>query len=169
MRTSLLSALCLLLAAGSAFGASDKIRNSSSASEHRSQTTMAIGVADTDTIAGGESLTGLFSMGDNWLQAYLGIFTTKTNFDFAVGGAYKLTISGTRATGFHVGPGFTVGTVGDEFAFAIFGACGGHFTLADRLLVSVDGGPMVTHTKNNTNFRLRGFGPYLGLTLAYVF
>jgi hypothetical protein len=171
MRISLLSALVFAASTSLALGASDSLRHTSSASEHSygGSTTMAVGVSDTQTITAGESATALFSVGQNWVQTYLAIYTTKGNFDFAVGGAYKFTVAGTRATGFHIGPGFTVGTVANDFAFAFFGAAGGHYTFAEHLLFSVDAGPMVTHTANNTNFRLRGFGPVLGLTIAYVF
>jgi hypothetical protein len=168
MRNSLLSALCLALSCGSAFAASDSIRHTSSAAEHGSNLT-AVGIADTANITAGESLTVLFTNGQDWIQTYAAIYSTNNDFDFGAGGVYKFTVAGNRMTGFHVGPGFTVGTVSGVFGFAILGAAGGHFTIADHLLLAVDGGPMVTHTKNNTNFRLRGLGSYLGLTVAYIF
>ena len=69
MRTSLLSALCLLFAAGPSLAASDRIRTSSSAHEHHSSgdMAMAFGISDTQTITNGESLTGLFGVGDTTL------------------------------------------------------------------------------------------------------
>ncbi|MGZ3719846.1 MAG: hypothetical protein ACXWR1_16015 [Bdellovibrionota bacterium] len=168
MRISLFSALCLALSCGSAFAASDTIRRTSSAAEHGNNLT-AVGVSDTANVTGAESLTVLFTVGQDWIQTYAAVYKTNVDFDFGAGGAYKFTVAGNRLTGFHVGPGFTVGTVNGQFGFAIFGAAGGHFTIADHLLISVDGGPMVTHTKDNTNFRLRGLGNYLGLTVAYVY
>jgi hypothetical protein len=171
MRTTLFTALCLLVA-GSAFAASDKVIHHSDSPEvehYYGSNLMAVGVAATDTITNGESATMLFSNHHDWIQTYLAVYSTKGNFDFAVGGAYKFTVAGTRAMGFHVGPGFTVGTVGNNFAFSIFGAAGGHFTFAEHFFISVDAGPMVTHTENNTNFRLRGLGNYLGMTIAYIF
>ena len=176
MRNSLLSALCLLLAAAPAIAAdrkaADSVKHASAApAEHHyhSEKTWGIGVADTQTVTTGESATALIGMGDDWLQTYLGVYQTKGAFSFAIGGAYKFTVAGTRSTGFHIGPGFTAGTVADDFAFSIFGAAGGHFTFNEHLFFSIDAGPMVTHTKNNTNFVVRGFGPVLGLTIAYIF
>ena len=156
--------------ADSKHAAADTAHHASAAVEHpHSDTTWALGVADTQTITGGESATALFAVGENWVQPYLGLYQTKGAFSFAVGGAYKITVAGKRTTGFHVGPGFAVGTQADDFAFSIFGAAGGHFTFNDHLFFSVDAGPMITHTKNNTNFLIRGFGPMLGLTIAYIF
>jgi hypothetical protein len=171
MRFTLLSALCLLLSTGTAFAASDTIHHHAAAPEHAyyGETLTALGVTDSSTVTTGESLSAMFSMGKNWIHTLLAVYQTKGNFDFAVGGIYKFTVAGTRANGFHVGPGFTVGTVADDFAFAIFGAAGGHFTIADHLLFSVDAGPMVTHTKDNTNLRIRGLGQLLGASVHYVF
>jgi hypothetical protein len=174
MRLTPVLALALAFTAASALAAdhhgaaSDSLRHVSSASE-RSGSVTALGVMDTSNVATAESLSGMFSMGSDWLQALASVTQTKGSFSFAVGAIYKFTVAGTRANGFHMGPGFTVGTVADDFAFAVFGACGGHFTLADRLLFSVDAGPMVTHTANNTNFRLRGLGNLLGASVHYVF
>ena len=164
------SLLSLLLLSSSAFAEPrHAVAASTPSYSSGGATEIAVGVSDTSHVTNAESATAFFSMGRDWLQTYLGVYQTKGNFDFAVGGAYKFTLAGTRATGFHVGPGFTVGTVNDDFAWAIFGAAGGHFTFAEHLLLSVDAGPMVTHTKNNTNFRLRPIGQLLGLTVAYVF
>lgn len=179
MRTMLLSLLCLLASTPSFAAerrASDTIRHTSAAEHHyHGDNVWALGVSDTTNIATGETLTALFSTADNWVQTYLGVFRTKDTFTFSAGGAYKFTVAGTRATGFHVGPGIVLGTVSDSFAFGIFGAAGGHFTVADHLFLSVDGGPAFVHISgkdggpSSSNFVLRGFGPYLGLTIAYVF
>jgi hypothetical protein len=158
-------ALVLSLALSQAAFAFEASRHTASAGGNLT----AVGVADSSWLTSGQTASALFSTGSDWIQVYLGIYNTKVNFDFAVGGAYKFTVAGTRSTGFHIGPGFALGTVDDEFAFAIFGAAGGHFTLADHFLLSVDAGPMITHTKNNTNFRLRPVGNLLGLSLFYVF
>jgi len=172
MRHSLIALLGLALASSSALAASDSIKHHSSApeSEHYYGNNLsAVGVASTDMIMGGESATALFSAGKDWIQVYAAVYQTKGAVSFGAGGVYKFTVAGTRNTGFHVGPGFTMGTVADAFAFAIFGAAGGHFTIADHYFISVDAGPMVTHTENNTNFRIRGLGQYLGMTIAYIF
>jgi hypothetical protein len=172
IRISFLSAFCIFLASAAAHAASDSVKHHAASPEmehYYGSNQMAVGVAATDIITNGESATALFSNHHDWIQTYLAVYTTKGNFDFAVGGAYKFTVAGTRNVGFHVGPGFTVGTVGNSFAFAIFGAAGGHFTFAEHFFISVDAGPMVTHTDSNTNFRLRGLGNYLGMTIAYIF
>lgn len=172
MRISYFIALSLAFVGSAAHAASDSVKHRAAAPEtehYYGSNLVAVGVAATDTITNGESATLLFSNHQDWIQTYLAVYTTKGNFDFAIGGAYKFTVAGTRGVGFHVGPGFTVGTVGNEFAFSIFGAAGGHFTFAEHFYLSVDAGPMVTHTKDNTNFRLRGLGNYLGMTIAYIF
>ena len=67
------------------------------------------------------------------------------------------------------GPGISLGTSNDDFAWAVFGAGGGHFTIAEHMLFSVDAGPMLTHTKNNTNLRIRGIGSLLGASVHFIF
>ena len=129
----------------------------------------AVGVSDTTSVSGGESLSAMFSTYRDWIQVYVGVFQTKNVFDFGVGGAYKFTLAGNRLTGFHVGPGVILGTVSDDFAFSVFGAIGGHFTFLERLIVSIDAGPMVNHTQNNTNIRIRPLGNVLGLSAFYLF
>lgn len=172
MRLSHFFVLCLFLAAP-AFAANDSVRHVSAASERyapSSEHAYGLGVADTSNVTNGESISGLMSMGHDWVQGLVAVYTTKGNFDFAVGGIYKFTVVGTRSTGFHMGPGFTIGSVGGDFAWAFFGAAGGHFTVAEHLMLSVDAGPMVTHTKNNTNFRLRALGDsVLSLAVHYLF
>lgn len=129
----------------------------------------ALGMADTTVIAGGQSLSAMFSTTSDWIQVLLGVHQTKGNFDFAVGGIYKFTVIGNRANGFHVGPGATIGTYGGDFAFTVMGAAGGHFTLFERLMLSVDGGPMYVHTEAAKNFRMKPMGEILGLSVHYVF
>jgi hypothetical protein len=173
MRISTLPVLCLLLAAASAQAAegrrwSDTIRHTSSGIEHGGQT-IGVGVADTQSFAPGESATALFAIGSDWIQSYLGFYQTKGALTFSAGGNFKFTVAGSRHVGFHVGPGFFLGSVAGDFAYSIYGAAGGHYTLFDHLFFSVDAGPGITHTKDNTNFVLRGLGPVLGLTIAYLF
>ncbi len=159
----------LFLVSVAAFAADNNTRHISASFSSGGESVKAVGVADTTVVAGGQTLSAMFSSGRDWIQAYLGFFQTKGVVDFAGGGAYKFTLAGTRALGFHAGPGVMLGTFADDFAFSFFGAAGGHFTVVDRLLFSVDAGPMVTHTANNTNFRLRPLGALLGLSVFYVF
>ena len=145
------------------------VSSESSYSSSASDTKMAFGVMDASNISVGESLSGLFSVGQNWVQAMMGIYQTKGSFDFAVGGIFKFTVVGSNRNGFHVGPGLNLGSINDEFAWAFFGAAGGHFTIVDHMIFSVDAGPMLTHTKNNTNFRIRALGQLLGASVHFLF
>lgn len=133
----------------------------------------AMGVADTSNVSTGQSLSAMFSFNKNWLQTYMGIENTQGTFTFGLGAIYKFTVAGDAKTGFHVGPGFSVGTVPvggkAKFAFSIFGMAGAHFTLFDRLILSVDGGPMVNVVDGDANFRMKPMGETLGLGIHYLF
>ncbi len=131
--------------------------------------TIGLGMADTTTISGGQSLSAIFSTGNDWIHTFLGVHQTKGKFDFGAGGGYKFTVIGTRATGFHVGPLASLGTVGGDFAFSIVGAAGAHFTLFEKMMLSVDGGPMYVHTQAAKNFRMKPIGELLGLSIHYLF
>lgn len=139
----------------------------------RAQAQMALGFADTSYIAGGQSASALFSNNNDWLQTIFTINGTRGNFYFAVGGIYKFTVAGNARAGFHVGPGVTLGTVptGTEskFGFSLVGLAGGHFTLFERLILSVDGGPQLSVVDGNTDFRLKPMGELLGLSVHYLF
>lgn len=133
----------------------------------------AMGVADTSHVSTGQSLSAMFSFNKNWLQTYMAIENTQGAFTFGLGAIYKFTVAGDAKTGFHVGPGFSVGTVPvggkAKFAFSIFGMAGAHFTLFDRLILSVDGGPMVNVVDGDANFRMKPMGELLGLSVHYLF
>ncbi len=131
--------------------------------------TTGLGMADTATITGGQSLSALFSTERDWIQVIAGIHQTKTNFDFGVGGFYKMTIIGTQKTGFHFAPGATLGTVAGDFAFTVVAGLGAHFTLFDNMMLAVDGGPMYVHTQAAKNFRMKPIGELLGLSIHYLF
>jgi len=133
------------------------------------QAATGLGMSDTTIVSGGQSLSALFSTSSDWIQVLAGVHQTKGNFDFSVGGMYKFTVIGNRNTGFHVGPGFTIGTFGGQFAFTVFGALGAHFTLFEHLMLSIDGGPMYVHTDAAKNFRMKPIGDTLGLSIHYVF
>lgn len=129
----------------------------------------ALGMADTTMVAGGQSLSAMFSGVTDWVQVLAGVHQTKDDVNFGAGGFYKFTVIGTRANGFHVGPGAILGTHGGKFAFSVIGAAGGHFTLFERLMISVDGGPMYVHTDAAKNFLMKPIGDILGLSVHYVF
>lgn len=136
--------------------------------------TKALGVADTSNVSTGQSLSALFSTaGGDWIQALLGVESTRGSFVFGLGGIYKFTVAGNARTGFHVGPGATIGTVAvggkSKFAFGFSGLAGGHFTLFDRLMLSVDGGPMLAVVDGDANFALKPMGTLLGLSVHYLF
>lgn len=128
-----------------------------------------LGMSDTTVIAGGQSLSAIFGIGEHQIQTILGVHQTKGNFDFAVGGFFRMPLIGTAKTGFHFGPGFTIGTFGGDFAFTVVAAFGAHFTIFENMMLSVDGGPMYVHTQAAKNFKLKPIGDTLGLSIHYMF
>ncbi len=154
--------------------ASDSTKSVSSVSEAlQGSKQWALGFSDTSTFAGGQSVSALFSSGRDWIQAFLTVPSTRGGFQFGAGGAYKFTIAGNQRAGFHVGPALVLGTVSvlgqSKFAFSLGGAVGAHYTLVERLILSVDGGPMISVVDGDVNFRLSPFGEFLGLSLHYLF
>ncbi|MGZ3713480.1 MAG: hypothetical protein ACXVBE_17070, partial [Bdellovibrionota bacterium] len=106
--------LTLALAfSASAFAKEHKVAEAETTevSSAHSSKPVAIGVADTTNLMGGQSLSALFATNRDWIQAYLGVLHSQGSFAFGAGGIYKFTVSGSRAVGFHVGPGVAVGTV----------------------------------------------------------
>lgn len=132
---------------------------------------VAIGVADTTNIIQGQSLSLLFPMNKDSLQTFLGLHRTHGMFEFGAGGAYKVTLHGDRRTGLHFGPGLSVGTASrgpkTKFAFSAFGLVGGHHTLFERLIVSVDGGPIMTVLNGDVDLGIKPAGNMLGLAIHY--
>jgi hypothetical protein len=174
MRTLLACLFALSLACAPAMAASRTVASSGSLT--------ALGFADTSNISVGQSLSAMFSINQNWLQTFLTITQTKDAFTFGLGGIYKFTVAGDRHMGFHVGPGFAVGTVPassvagatsgtskTKFAFSIYGLAGAHYTIFDRLILSVDGGPMVNVIDGTADFSMKPMGQLLGLGLHYLF
>lgn len=150
--------------------------SSSSASSGSSinLTETAFGFSDTSYITNGQTLSAMLGVGaSDWIHPFFGVNQTEGALSFSIGGAYLITVHGDRRAGFHVGPGLSLGTVavGDEskFGFSLFGLAGAHYTFFDRLIVSVDGGPILTDVDSKTNFRIRPAGDLLGLSVHYVF
>lgn len=133
----------------------------------------ALGIADTSNVSVSQSISAMFSMNRNWLQTFMTIDRTQGTFVFGLGGIYKFTVAGDARTGFHVGPGFAIGTVPvngkSKFAFSIFGMAGAHYTLFNNLILSVDGGPMVSVVDGDANFQMKPMGETLGLGIHYLF
>jgi hypothetical protein len=133
----------------------------------------AVGVADTSNFMAGQSVSALFSNNNDWIQAMMNLRSVSGDVEFSVGGAYKFTVAGTNRAGFHIGPGLSLGTVAaggeSNFAFAIVGMFGGHYTLFERLLLSVDGGPILSVVDGNVDFGIAPMGTLLGLSIHYLF
>jgi hypothetical protein len=139
----------------------------------KAQAATALGVADTTYLTNGQSMSALFSNNADWIQAYFGVNDTSGGFHFGLGGAYKFTIAGTGAAGIHVGPGLSLGNMatgnGNKIFFTIQGLVGGHITVLDRLILGVDGGPILAIVDGDTSFRLKPTGQILGLSVHYLF
>ena len=138
-----------------------------------SSTPWALGAASTNVITETESFSALIGSNHNWIELDFGIHHVRHAFQFGVGGAYKFTVAGDRRTGFHVGPGLSLGTrdVGgrEKFAFSVNGQAGGHFTVADHLLLTVDAGPALYVVDGDVDFFLRPRGAILGVGIYYLF
>jgi hypothetical protein len=108
------------------------------------------------------------------VQGFVGIPSTSP-FQFGVGGGYRHIISGTQATGLHVGGGLNFGTIqqraNEPFFFAISALAGLHFGLPNlkEIGASLDGGANFTVIDGNFNFSLTGLSPSLGLSIHYFF
>lgn len=139
--------------------------------------TTALGVADTSNISVGQAVSLMFGISDDWLQTFATIERTSGVFVFGVGGIYKFTVAGDRRIGFHVGPGISLGTVAmgagaatsSEFAFSISGMAGAHFTAFDRVMFSIDGGPILAVVDGDANFAMKPMGEHLGVSVHYLF
>ncbi|MBU6154381.1 MAG: hypothetical protein KGP28_08790 [Bdellovibrionales bacterium] len=103
------------------------------------------------------------------VQTYLSIPTTSGNFNFYAGGAYKYTISGTAHSGFHIGGDILLGATAGEFTLLGGGLIGLHFSPAQSVVFSVDGGPQVSLVASKADFLLSGLSGILGASLIYFF
>lgn len=148
---------------------------------------VAVGVSDTTNLTGGQSVSVMFATDKDWIHTFLGVNHSQGSFSFGAGGIYKFTVHGNRAMGFHVGPGLAVGTVSvggssvnvsgstvtvessTKFGFSILGDVGAHYALFDRLVLSLDGGPIFSVVDGEFNFMLKPIGEVLGLSVHYLF
>jgi hypothetical protein len=138
-------------------------------------TTWGLGVWSSDQVTVGDTISALFSSGDNWIQPFFSIAGTRGSFEFNVGGSYRVTVAGSSKSGFHFAPGIALGSVntgagtGNKFAFSFFGLAGGHYAIFDRLIFAFDGGPILSVVDGDLDFKIRPAGAQLGMSLHYLF
>lgn len=137
---------------------------------------VAIGLYDSSNLITGQSLSLMLSSKDHWFQTYIGVHRASGGlFEAGLGVSYKFTIAGNRFTGLHLGPGITIGSAqhgtsnNESFRLSLNGIFGAHFTLFERLILSVDGGPNLVFLKGDESFTFRPAGALLGLGIHYLF
>lgn len=137
---------------------------------------VAIGFYDSSNLITGQSFSLLLSSKDHWFQTYFGVHRTSGGlFEAGLGLTYKFTIAGNRNTGLHLGPGVTIGSAqhgssnNEAFRLSLNGVFGAHFTLFEKLILSVDGGPNLIFLKGDESFNFRPAGGLLGLGIHYLF
>lgn len=143
-----------------------------SAPTYSGPTTWGLGVWSSDFVTNGDSISALVSSGDNWIQPFFSVAGTAGAFEFNIGATYRVTVAGNARSGFHFAPGFAVGTVnqgGSKFAFSFMGLFGAHYAVFDRLILSFDGGPILSSVDGDLNFKIRPAGSVLGLSFHYLF
>ncbi|MDN5850548.1 MAG: hypothetical protein L0H63_13080 [Nitrococcus sp.] len=152
MASALITSLCLL------------------ALPFKAEARMGLGYFDSDNLTRrGDNLSALYSVNKDWAQAFFGVYNTNDGLSFSIGGAYKFTVLGDQKSGLHIGPGLAMGTVNDKFLFSAFGLAGFHYTVFDRVMLSVDGGPILTLVDDEVDFSLEPAGNLLGLSIHYLF
>lgn len=114
--------------------------------------------------------------GPSSLQILFSINSTSPAFTFGAGAAYRYTLAGNHAEGFHIGAGAVLGTAQGGFGDTVFGAniyglMGFHFHIpgVSHVMVSFDGGPAVHIASGNTQFTVAALSPLLGLSVHYMF
>lgn len=136
------------------------------------------------------ALSGLLDIGGgNVVQANVGIGSTSGGFSFGVSGFFKHTLFGGKSAGFHAGGGLGLGTMGSGsslasvasataattsktvFVVGLAGLAGVHamFPGSDDVLLSVDGGPLLTIVDGSANFMMGGLSSALGFSVHYLF
>lgn len=124
------------------------------------------------------TVTGFFELDKmNSVQAFLSLPSTSP-FSFGVAGLYKHTISGNKASGFHIGGGIGIANIATLNSSTLglgLNLLGGiHFELpgAPQILVNLDGGPsftLISSSPSQSNFQLAAFSPALGASVVYLF
>ncbi len=105
-------------------------------------------------------------------------------FQFGLGGAFRYTLHGSQADGFHVGFGFNLGTIGNGAAAIAAGGgsttfylqlvpmFGYHFALGgalSNLQLAFDGGPVLAVTPSPFQFEILPISMLLGASIHYFF
>jgi hypothetical protein len=160
----------------------DTVHVSRSAPTKSSSNDMKFGVGL--TAYGGSStsggLSGLIEIDDKMaVQPFLGLgYGAVTGFSFGLGGMFKYTLVGGRDAGLHVGGGLSLGAGGAagamQFLMNLYVPNAGiHFTVADRVRLSLDGGITVSiNAGGGTAGAGVGLGPLsslLGASVHYMF
>lgn len=107
------------------------------------------------------------------LQPVLAMGSTSP-FQAAVGGFYRHIMSGNQLSGLHVGAGTGFGTIAgtpdNDFVFFLGGLVGTHFQLRDmdNLLFSLDAAAIFQTVDGQSDFRMGGLSPALGLAVHYM-
>ncbi|MDN5871083.1 MAG: hypothetical protein L0H73_10260 [Nitrococcus sp.] len=136
----------------------------------KAEARMGLGYFDSDNLTlEGDNVSGLYSVKKDWAQVFFGVYNTNDSLSFSIGGAYKFTVWGDQYAGLHVGPGIAMGTANDNFLFSAFGLAGFHYTIFDSVMLSLDGGPILTLVNDEVNFSLEPTGNLLGLSIHYLF
>ncbi len=135
------------------------------------------------TSLGGGAISGMMDMGAHQtVQAYLGIPGTSGAFRSVLGGLYRITLTGPRAHGLHVGGGMELGTTGvpkystsgvsysTAFFINLLPAVGIHFSFPglEALTFSLDGGPQLRITDGSANFLIGPLSGLLGASVHYA-
>jgi len=121
------------------------------------------------------ALTGLVEFDQkNWLQP-LAFLDGTSPAVFGIGALYKRVVASRGNAGFHLGGGFTMGSViksaGGTGIGAGIAAIGGfhvEFPGADQILLQLDGGPVLTFG-DRTNFIINPLSGAFGLSAVYRF
>ena len=109
------------------------------------------------------------------LQGLFGIATTSP-FVFGAGAIYKHNLIGSWSQGFHVGGGTVLGAGSNGFGGTVFvatlaGVAGLHFKVpsVDHVMLQADLGPALAIQDGSASFAFGTFGPFLGLSVHYIF
>ncbi len=135
-----------------------------------------VGFASFGELTGTSSaLTGLIQFDTkNWLQPIAFLDGTSPAI-FGIGALYKRVVASRGNAGFHLGGGFTMGSVikstGGTGLGAGIAALGGfhvEFPGAEQIILQMDGGPVLTFG-DRTNFVINPFSGAFGLSAVYRF
>lgn len=120
------------------------------------------------------SLSSIFDLNAvSAFQLFFGIGSINPSFNFGVGVAYRHTLIGDRALGFHAGALVNFGLLGpSDIVLKLGPILGVHFGLfhQEKLSLSIDGGPLFAYRQGvNNNFQFAPMGGLLGLSIHYFF